>query len=50
MTSTTSLGNVDDQKGHGNYIFVICRHYRGCVPSQGKLIWKSVHVGHPQKR
>jgi len=47
----TSLGNKDDQKGHGRYVFVIWRHYRGCIQAnKGRLIFKSINVGHPVKR
>lgn len=29
--STASLGKQDEQKGNGNYVFVLWRHYRGCI-------------------
>lgn len=44
------FGEADDKEGHGNYIFVIWRKYRGCVSHQGRLISGRPHVGKPQKR
>ncbi len=48
--SLHSIGSSDDQKGNGNYVFVIWRHYRGCVQHEGKLIWSSVKVPDTKKR
>lgn len=44
------FGVADDLKGHGNYVFVIWRKYRGCVKQSGKLIQGLPNVGKPQKR
>lgn len=46
------FGIEDDEAGHGNYVFVVWRKYRGCVQSNGNLIKKLTHpkVGNPQKR
>ncbi|MBX9804341.1 MAG: TIGR03756 family integrating conjugative element protein [Alphaproteobacteria bacterium] len=32
------FGEIDDMKGNGNYVFVIWRKYRGCIPEKGKLV------------
>ncbi len=37
----TPLGQADEQAGHGNYVFVLWRHYRGCVQDSGHLWWAS---------
>lgn len=45
-------GINDEAAGHGNYVFVIWRKYRGCIQHEGKLI-RSLSfpkVGQPQKR
>lgn len=44
------LGGADEHAGHGNYVFVVWRHYRGCVQHHGKLLWAMVHVSPTQKR
>lgn len=44
------FGAADDLKGHGNYVFVIWRKYRGCVAQDGKLMHGFPNVGKPQKR
>ena len=46
------LGVDDDKSGNGNYVFVIWRKYRGCIPHKGKFIsaLSFPHVGQPQKR
>lgn len=43
------FGLLDEQKGNGNYIFVVWRKYTGCVELKGKLI-SGVGMGQPQKR
>ncbi len=45
-------GVEDDKEGNGNYVFVVWRKYRGCIPHTGKLLKKLSHpqVGQPQKR
>ena len=48
--SLHSIGAADDKAGHGNYVFVIWRHYRGCVQHDGKLMWSSVKVPDTKKR
>jgi len=44
------FGVEDDAKGHGNYVFVVWRKYRGCVKQQGKLMSGIPNVGRPNKR
>ena len=46
------FGIEDDQKGNGNYVFIVWRKYRGCVQNHGKLIrfLTFPKVGQPQKR
>ncbi len=44
------FGVADDEKGNGNYIFVIWRKYRGCVKQSGRLVHGFPNVGKPQKR
>lgn len=46
------FGIEDEKAGNGNYIFVIWRKYRGCIPHEGKLIrhLSFPKVGKPQKR
>lgn len=48
--SPSELGSDDDQKGHGNYVFMIWRHYRGCIQHDGHLVWKSKSVPDTHKR
>jgi integrating conjugative element protein (TIGR03756 family) len=45
-------GIEDEKEGNGNYVFVVWRKYRGCIPHEGKLMkaLSSPHVGKPQKR
>lgn len=45
-------GIEDDSKGHGNYIFVLWRKYRGCIQHHGKLVrfLTFPKVGNPKKR
>lgn len=50
LSTVVSTGNADAQQGNNNYVFVLWRHYRGCVQSDGRLIMKSRDVGSPQKR
>jgi len=44
------FGIKDDKKGHGNYVFVVWRKYRGCVKQQDKYLKGLPKVGKPQKR
>lgn len=44
------FGTADDIDGHGNYVFVIWRKYRGCIKQDGKLLQGFPVVGKPQKR
>lgn len=32
------FGMEDEQAGNGNYVFVLWRKYRGCIPDRGKLV------------
>jgi integrating conjugative element protein (TIGR03756 family) len=50
--SPDDFGVEDDIAGHGNYVFVVWRKYRGCVHHNGELIKHLTHpkVGQPQKR
>ncbi|WP_148263558.1 TIGR03756 family integrating conjugative element protein [Legionella drancourtii] len=41
---------IDDEKGNGNYVFVVWRQYKGCVKQKGKLIAGMPKVGKPKKR
>ena len=50
LSSVSSMGNDDEQAGKGNYIFVVWRHYQGCVQAEGHLVSATHHVGTPQKR
>lgn len=45
-----SLGSQDEQAGNGNYVFVLWRHYRGCMQTKGDLLWVTVSVPPTQKR
>ena len=49
---SNDFGIEDDQKGNGNYVFVLWRKYRGCVQHPGKLLRFATfpNVGHPNKR
>ncbi len=46
------FGIKDETEGNGNYVFVVWRKYRGCIPHTGKLQKHLSHpnVGQPQKR
>ncbi len=48
----SDLGVNDDKAGHGNYVFVLWRKYRGCIQHKGKLVsaLSFPKVGQPQKR
>ena len=49
--SKTPIGQEDAKSGNGNYVFVVWRHYRGCIQSPGgHLIVKTVTVPDTQKR
>jgi hypothetical protein len=49
---SNDFGIEDDQKGNGNYVFVLWRKYRGCVQHPGKLLRFATfpNVGQPIKR
>ncbi|WP_119327769.1 TraU family protein [Cysteiniphilum halobium] len=38
------LGKADDAKGHGNYVYVVWRHYKGCVQTAGEFLFAMVMV------
>ncbi len=44
------LGGTDEQAGNGNYVFVIWRHYKGCIQGDGDLIYDTVGVSPTNKR
>lgn len=46
----TSMGTTYNQAGHGNYVFVLWRHYKGCMQAPGKLIYATVTVPPTKKR
>lgn len=48
--STKPIGHADIKAGHGNYVFLVWRHYRGCVQGSGHLIYNSAHVDNYHKR
>jgi integrating conjugative element protein (TIGR03756 family) len=45
-----SLGEKDEKAGSGNYVFVVWRHYRGCVQQSGKFLGASISVAPTEKR
>lgn len=45
-----SLGGADEKAGNGNYVFVVWRHYRGCIQNSGKFLWAMVDVPPTVKR
>lgn len=49
-TSMTPIGQKDAIAGHGNYVFMVWRRYKGCVQHPGKLIFATPHVSTPHKR
>ena len=50
LTSISPLYQSDITAGHGNYIFVVWRRYRGCVQGVRTLLWYSVPINPTQKR
>lgn len=44
------LGEVDEKAGNGNYVFLVWRHYRGCIQHSGKFLWAMVTVKPTVKR
>ncbi len=50
LGSLGSLGSDDFQAGNGNYMFVVWRHYKGCVQGHGKFMWATHNVPHTVKR
>jgi integrating conjugative element protein (TIGR03756 family) len=45
-----SLGEADEAAGNGNYVFVLWRHYRGCVQTHGQFLFATMSVSPTQKR
>jgi len=50
LTDLESLGESDDNAGNGNYVFLVWRHYKGCIQGEGSLMWSTVHVPGTKKR
>ena len=48
--SLLPLDQADITAGHGNYVFVIWRHYRGCIQGTGNFRWASHYVPPTTKR
>jgi integrating conjugative element protein (TIGR03756 family) len=44
------LGKADDKKGNGNYVYVVWRHYRGCVQTAGAFLFATVTVPPTERR
>ena len=44
------LGEADEKAGNGNYVFLVWRHYRGCIQHSGKFLWAMVNVPPTVKR
>ena len=40
--NTLSYGNEREQQTHGAYVWIVWRHYRGCVQGDGKYIGKTL--------
>ncbi len=49
-TSINPIGQADFKAGEGNYVFVVWRHYRGCIRGPGQLIFATVQVPPYTKR
>lgn len=49
-TSTKPIGHSDSQAGHGNYVFLVWRHYRGCVQGSGHLLYATDDIDNYHKR
>lgn len=49
-SSATPLGQEDEKQGHGNYVYVIWRHYRGCMQDDGMYVTATVTVPPTVKR
>ncbi len=43
-------GFEDEEKGHGNYVFVVWRKYQGCIQAPGKLKYASKKYQPTKKR
>ena len=50
VSSVSSLGSDDEAAGHGNYVFIVWRHYQGCMPGAGDVIVKTADVPDPVHR
>lgn len=50
VLSINSLGSKEELNSDGNYVFVIWRHYQGCVQGKGNLIFYSTKIKPTQKR
>ncbi len=44
------LGEADEKAGNGNYVFLVWRHYRGCIQHSGQFLWAMVNVPPTAKR
>lgn len=49
-TAKDRLGKDDDVKGSGNYVYVVWRHYKGCVQTSGEFLFATVMVPPTAKR
>ena len=45
-----SLGQADDVAGNGNYVFVVWRHYKGCVQAPGNVVLVTQPISPTKKR
>ena len=50
QSSVKPIRQSDIQAGHGNYVFLVWRHYRGCVQGRGHVIYNSAHIDDYHKR
>ncbi|MCD6056251.1 MAG: hypothetical protein K0R12_1213 [Gammaproteobacteria bacterium] len=46
----TPLGQSDNLAGNGNYVFVLWRHYRGCIQHSGNFLFATQSIPATQKR
>lgn len=49
-TQLDSLGQADEAAGNGNYVFVVWRHYQGCVQAPGNIIFITQPISPTTKR
>jgi integrating conjugative element protein (TIGR03756 family) len=45
-----SLGEADEAAGNGNYVFVVWRHYQGCVQAPGNVVLVTQPISPTTKR